>query len=474
MSFNGSGVFQRLYNWTNDAAANIKIRADRFDNEMDGMATGLSTCLTKDGQTTVTANLPMSTYRHTGVGNGSARNDYAALGQVQDGKLNWVAAGGTADAITAAYSPSITSLVDGQLFYVRASDANATTTPTFSPNGLTARTIVKDGGLALGVGDIVGAGHELILRYDLSNTRYEFLNPNISGFALLDSNNTFTANQTFTGLINYPLESTLTISSASVTPTGIVHLIENEGATSTDTLSTITAGSDGQILYLRPANATDVTTFDELGNILIREFSSFDMVGTDCVIMLVYSDDLSKWVVINPVVKDYIDTKSEAEGDSAKITAGTPQNSTSGTVITFGSIPAGVKRITLSFSGVSTNGTGNILIQLGDSGGIETTGYLGATGTFSSSFTQPVSYTNGINLPTAGVSINHGTFIFELLDESTFTWICTFNIGTSDTGRVFSGGYSKSLSSVLTQLHVTTTAGTDTFDAGKININYQL
>ena len=177
MAFNGNGVFVRLYNWANDKAAGIKVRADRSDAELDGIATGLSTCITKDGQTTVTANLPMATYRHTGVGNASARTDYAAAGQVQDGKLNWVAAGGTADAITATYSPAITALVDGQICFVRAGAANTTTTPTFSPNGLTARTIVKNGAVALVAGDIVGANHELCLRYNLANTRWELLNP---------------------------------------------------------------------------------------------------------------------------------------------------------------------------------------------------------------------------------------------------------------------------------------------------------
>ena len=177
MAFNGSGVFQRLYNWTNDAAANIKIRADRMDNEMNGMATGLSTCITKDGQTTVTANLPMAGFRHTGVGSGTSRTDYTRLDQAQDGKLAWVDGGGTSDAITASYGIPITALVDGQLCFVRATAANATTTPTFSPNSLTARTIVKTGGDALVVGDIAGDGHELILRYDLTNTRWELLNP---------------------------------------------------------------------------------------------------------------------------------------------------------------------------------------------------------------------------------------------------------------------------------------------------------
>lgn len=183
MAFNGSGVFVRLYNWTNDAAANIKIRADRMDNETNGIATGLSTCITKDGQTTITANLPMATFRHTGVGAGAARTDYTRLDQSQDGKLAWADAGGTADAITATYSIPITTLVDGQLCYVRAGAANATTTPTFSPSALTARTIVKNGGSALVAGDIAGDGHELELRYDLANTRWELMNPKAPAIA---------------------------------------------------------------------------------------------------------------------------------------------------------------------------------------------------------------------------------------------------------------------------------------------------
>lgn len=177
MAFNGSGTFVRLYNWANDKAANIKVRADRMDSEMDGMATGLSTCITKNGQTTVTANLPMANYRHTGVGNATSRTDYAAAGQVQDGSFNWVDGGGTADAITATYSPAVTSLVDGMELRVRATAANATTTPTFSPNGITAHTITKHGGSPLVAGDIPGDGYEMTLRYRLADTEWELLNP---------------------------------------------------------------------------------------------------------------------------------------------------------------------------------------------------------------------------------------------------------------------------------------------------------
>lgn len=88
----------------------------------------------------------------------------------------FAAAGGTADALTAAFTPITTSLTDGLQHYVRAASANATTTPTYAPDSLPAHTITKFGGAALIAGDIQ-AGHELILRYRLSATRWELLNP---------------------------------------------------------------------------------------------------------------------------------------------------------------------------------------------------------------------------------------------------------------------------------------------------------
>ena len=86
-------------------------------------------------------------------------------------------AGGTVDAITATFSPAFTALNDIKLIRVRASGANATTTPTFSPDGLTAKTIVKSGNDALDIGDIAGAGHEMLLARNSVNDNYELLNP---------------------------------------------------------------------------------------------------------------------------------------------------------------------------------------------------------------------------------------------------------------------------------------------------------
>lgn len=89
-------------------------------------------------------------------------------------------AGGTADAITASFTPAIAALpaAPGTLsLMVRAGSANATTTPTFSPDGLTAKTIVKGANQALVAGDIAGAGHWLRLDYDATLDKWVLLNP---------------------------------------------------------------------------------------------------------------------------------------------------------------------------------------------------------------------------------------------------------------------------------------------------------
>lgn len=89
-----------------------------------------------------------------------------------------VAAGGTVDAITANFVPDIT-LGDTQMVAVVSGGANTSATPTFAPDGLTARTITARGGAALNAGDIGPAGFVMLLEYNLAGTRWELLNPNM-------------------------------------------------------------------------------------------------------------------------------------------------------------------------------------------------------------------------------------------------------------------------------------------------------
>jgi hypothetical protein len=139
VAFNGSGTFTRPVSaYTYDTV----ISETSVNAEMDGMATGLSNCVTKDGQTTVTANLPMATYRHTGVGNASARTDYAAAGQVQDSSFVWCGtAGGTANALTLTPTPAITAYATGQRFVFQAGASPSTSTVTVAVSGLATKAV---------------------------------------------------------------------------------------------------------------------------------------------------------------------------------------------------------------------------------------------------------------------------------------------------------------------------------------------
>ena len=130
MAFNGSGVFNRIYNWVNDKANGYKITASRMDGEFDGIATGLSNCITKDGQTTISANIPFSTYKITGLGSGTARTDAINVGQVQDNQFLYLGTtSGSADAYTLAPSPAITAYTATQQFTAKINATNLTTTP---------------------------------------------------------------------------------------------------------------------------------------------------------------------------------------------------------------------------------------------------------------------------------------------------------------------------------------------------------
>lgn len=75
MALNGSGTFTRLYSWTADKLAGIKILSSRMDEEFDGIATALSNCLYRDGQATPSANISWGGKRLTNLGDPVADTD---------------------------------------------------------------------------------------------------------------------------------------------------------------------------------------------------------------------------------------------------------------------------------------------------------------------------------------------------------------------------------------------------------------
>jgi len=152
------------------------------------------------------------------------------------------------------------------------------------------------------------------------------------------------------------------------------------------------------------------------------------------------------------------------------------QASTSGTSIGFTGIPAGVRRITIHLSGVSTNGTSDIVLQIGDSGGIENSGYLGSAAAYSSgpnlgSTTYTAAF--GVHPSVAAVTVTHGVAVLILMDAAAFTWSYHGSVSNSNTTTCASGSGTKSLSAELTQLRITTAGGANTFDAGAISVTYE-
>jgi hypothetical protein len=158
---------------------------------------------------------------------------------------------------------------------------------------------------------------------------------------------------------------------------------------------------------------------------------------------------------------------------SSVITSGTAVASTSGTSIDFTSIPTWVKRVTVMFNGVSTNGTSNIQIQIG-SGSFTTSGYSGKIlENTTASGTGATTYSNGY-LSSRGNSA--GTIINSVATLTLITgntWLCSgsFNSSSTDNNGYFNGNLA--LGGVLDRVRITTVNGTDTFDAGSINILYE-
>jgi len=159
---------------------------------------------------------------------------------------------------------------------------------------------------------------------------------------------------------------------------------------------------------------------------------------------------------------------------NGRMVLGTSQASTSGTSIDFTGIPSWVKRVTVMFNGVSTNGTGKVSLQLGDSGGFETSGYLG-TAVFADANQTGTNFGFGFILEEGAnaAAIRHGMVVINLINAATNTWSYSGNVARSDQAAITVSAGSKALSATLDRVRVTTSNGTDTFDAGSINILYE-
>jgi hypothetical protein len=199
--------------------------------------------------------------------------------------------------------------------------------------------------------------------------------------------------------------------------------------------------------------------------------------GNSTLVDLVTTQTLTNKTLTSPTLTTPTITSPTINGTpvmgASVITSGTSQASTSGTSITFSSIPSWVKRIVVMLNGVSTSGTSRVLVQVG-AGSVTVTGYLGAT-TQTSDAQTPTGYNFSTGFIADGsgsaASVRYGQIVLTLLTGN--TWVEAGAIGRSDSASTSTSAGVIALSGTLDRVVVTTVNGTDTFDAGSINIQYE-
>lgn len=361
--------------------------------------------------------------------------------------LDYLTAGGTGNAITLTPDPALTGYVATKKIRFSVTAAN-TAAVTVNVSAIGARGLKRITGADLRVGDLfVG---QIVEAYD-NGTEYRIMSDLPVGADVL----TMSAKSLW-------LAEGATVASASAcniwtTDGNTVHVT---GTTTIDGWGTAPqAGAWKRVIF----DGAAILTYNATTNDLPGGTSITTVAKDSCI---VYARSTSSYQIF-----DY--TKSDGT-TLQKPTLGTYAATTSGTAVNFTGIPSWVTEIIIGLAGVSTNGTSLPIIQLGDSGGIEITGYLGATANLQDSTAiTALNSTDGFSIINgSGAAVRHGRITLNLINPATNTWVCSGLIAFSSGGAIIVTGGSKSLSAILDRVRLTTQNGTDTFDAGGVNIRY--
>ena len=285
------------------------------------------------------------------------------------------------------------------------------------------------------VHDGATTGGNPLLRQDLSNLPAGTIdNADINASAAI----------ALTKLGTGALPTTITVASANLVDGTIVNADISASAAIVDTkLATISTASKVS------NSATTATNANTASAIVARDGSGNFTAGT--------------------ITADLTGTAS----GNARLVRGTFVASTSGTFIDFTGIPSWTKKITVIFYGVSTNGTTGVQIQLGDSGGVETTGYLGSGTAISGTNACGIAtYTSGFVMLGSLVGATRSGLL-TIANIASNVWVAS---GTFDEASAAQAGTTqgfKDLSATLDRVRITTVSGSETFDGGVINIIYE-
>ena len=327
------------------------------------------------------------------------------------------------NVITTTANPTLTAYATGSIYSFIAANTN-TGAVTLSIDGLTAKSVTKNGSVALSAGDIQ-SGKMMLVEYD--GTTFQLINNIVYGGSI--TNGTIVS---LTSPMSVPNGGT---GLATLTTNNVV--LGNGAAA----VNFVAPGTSGNLLTSNGTTWTSATSA---------------IVAPTAIGQVPFSTDGSTYTATQKI---------------AMATAAAP---VSGSAIDFTSIPSWVKRVTVMFNAVVKSGTSNLLIQLG-SGSVTSSGYVGVNPQWYSStgyaFNTPA--TNGFAF-FSNIAANslYGTCILTLVNGSTWTAMGSL-ADTASTATLLTTTGGVTLSGVLDRVRVTSSAGTETFSVGTINIMYE-
>ena len=241
MSYNGTGTFS-INSAGQPVVTGTTITSTAFNTLTADLATGLSTALCKDGQSTPTANIGLGAFKITNLGAGTLATDAASVSQIQSGAATFVVASGT-DTILGTGSPALTAYATGNAFQFTVAATN-TTSVTLNIDSLGAKAVTRDGSTALVAGDLV-SGSVVTVVYD--GTRFQVLNSNSkTNFNL---SGTLTAASTATASKFIP-------TGTSATGNGMYLPAANQLGFSTNGVARMTIASTGGVTIAAPTSGS--------------------------------------------------------------------------------------------------------------------------------------------------------------------------------------------------------------------------